>query len=257
MLAEQFGAELRVLHVVQEAFFESVIAQHESVAQSAIEEQLAMRSDPISLNAKPHVTRGVDYEDIIGEAEAYGADLIVLGTHRHDNRELFQGTTIERIVRYGRTPVLMVKNPISGPYRSALAGVDLSDQAKAALKISVELVGDGVVHLIHVADGPLPEFFSRDAQNQSLERQRQNITLVIERWVQEISEPHGKASPRFDTILRKGSVAETIRSDAVTLQADLLAIGTHGRTGIARAFLGSVAEDLLAISPCDVLVVRR
>ncbi len=168
-LAGQFGAELRVLHVVQEAFLEAMTAQHETMARNAIEEQIAAINESMSVNAKPHIIRGLDYEDIIREAESYGADLIVLGIHRHDQPQLFQGTTIERVVRYGHTPVLMVKNTVSGPHCNALVGVDLSDQAKAALRFAARLASDGVVQLIHVAHRPFAGFLSRDTQNQAIQ----------------------------------------------------------------------------------------
>ena len=60
-LAEQFGAELRVLHVVQKAFLETITAQHEAMARNAIEEQIAAISASISENAKPHIIGGLDY----------------------------------------------------------------------------------------------------------------------------------------------------------------------------------------------------
>ena len=255
-LAEQFGAQLRVLHVVQEAFLEAMTAQQVSIARKAIEEQIAAINKSESANVEPHIIRGLDYEDIIREAESYHADLIVLGIHRHQRPELFQGTTIERVVRYGSTPVLMVKNTVTGPYRKALVGVDLSDQAKAALRHAARLTSGGVVQLIHVAHRPFVGFLSRDTQNRAVREQGEQISSVIDDWIKEVSEQLGEKRPQFETLLRDGIVAATVRENAEALKSDLLTIGTHGRTGISHAIVGSVAEDLLASAPCDVLVVR-
>ena len=49
---------------------------------------------------------------------------------------------------------------------------------------------------------------------------------------------------------------EVLLASASQLDADLLVAGTHGRAGIARAALGSVAQDLLRQAPCDVLVAK-
>ena len=56
--------------------------------------------------------------------------------------------------------------------------------------------------------------------------------------------------------MEEGAVREVIGRQVSRLNPDLLVIGTHGRTGVAHAFLGSVAEDLLKNPPCDVLVVK-
>jgi nucleotide-binding universal stress UspA family protein len=66
-----------------------------------------------------------------------------------------------------------------------------------------------------------------------------------------------KAGVRTATLLVEGSPAyDEIARVAKTKHADLIVIGTHGRTGLARAFLGSVASRVVAIAPCPVLTVR-
>ncbi len=62
--------------------------------------------------------------------------------------------------------------------------------------------------------------------------------------------------PNLQTVMREGTVREVISEQVKTLRPDLLVIGTHGRTGVAHALLGSVAEDLLSDPPCDVLAVK-
>jgi len=58
------------------------------------------------------------------------------------------------------------------------------------------------------------------------------------------------------TTLRAGDVVDTILDTATRLDADLLVMGTHGRTGLERFVLGSVAEQVLRRAPCPVTVVR-
>lgn len=62
--------------------------------------------------------------------------------------------------------------------------------------------------------------------------------------------------PKARTELRAGQPAEAVTDFARVLQADLLVIGTHGRTGLARALMGSVAEAVIRQAPCPVLVIR-
>ena len=61
---------------------------------------------------------------------------------------------------------------------------------------------------------------------------------------------------RVKPLLLEGVAHERIMQAARARKADLIVIGTHGRTGFARFFLGSVASRVLATSPCAVLTVR-
>jgi nucleotide-binding universal stress UspA family protein len=58
------------------------------------------------------------------------------------------------------------------------------------------------------------------------------------------------------TIVESGAVADRIVRAARARRADLIVMGTHGRTGVSRLLLGSVASRVIATSPCPVLTVR-
>jgi nucleotide-binding universal stress UspA family protein len=57
-------------------------------------------------------------------------------------------------------------------------------------------------------------------------------------------------------IAREGMPEEVVLEAVRETRCDLLALGTHGRSGLGRALLGSVAESMIARAPCDVLAVR-
>jgi len=65
-----------------------------------------------------------------------------------------------------------------------------------------------------------------------------------------------KAGVRTITLLLEGVADERIARAARSKKADLIVIGTHGRTGLAKFFLGSVASRVVAAAPCPVLTVR-
>jgi len=65
-----------------------------------------------------------------------------------------------------------------------------------------------------------------------------------------------KAGVRVSGLLLEGLPHERIAQAARTKKADVVIVGTHGRTGFSRLFLGSVASRVLAVSPCPVLTVR-
>jgi nucleotide-binding universal stress UspA family protein len=61
---------------------------------------------------------------------------------------------------------------------------------------------------------------------------------------------------RVERLLREAPDAEAILEAAAELKADLIVMGTHGRTGVRRLVLGSVAEEILRKAPCPVLTVK-
>jgi len=65
-----------------------------------------------------------------------------------------------------------------------------------------------------------------------------------------------KAGVRATTLLLDGAPHEQVARAARRTRADLLVIGTHGRTGVSKILLGSVAERLVRLAPCPVLTVR-
>jgi len=202
------------------------------------------------------VIRGLDFADILQAATDFGVDLVVLGIHRHATREMFQGTTAERIIRHGMQPVLVVKDAVLASYRKALVPVDLSPHAQAAIKMAAGMVPKGEVHLVHAAHRPFAAFLGRDTQNQLIRDERARISGELTRQIEALSASLGDAAPRFTTVLREGDIRRVIREQVSTIQPDLLVVGTHGRTGVAHAIVGSVAEDLLADAPVDVLAVK-
>jgi len=64
-----------------------------------------------------------------------------------------------------------------------------------------------------------------------------------------------KAGVRVHTVILEGAAATRIVEAAAKLRADWIVLGTHGRTGAPRAFLGSVAERIVQRAPCPVLVL--
>ncbi|MBN2320234.1 MAG: universal stress protein, partial [Acidobacteria bacterium] len=75
-------------------------------------------------------------------------------------------------------------------------------------------------------------------------------------WQQSLDECVHRFKAKGGGLLRDGPAAEAILSAAAELPAQLLVVGTQGRTGVSRIALGSVAETVVRAAPCSVLVVR-
>lgn len=92
----------------------------------------------------------------------------------------------------------------------------------------------------------------------SLNEAREQEGKIIEEYLSGIQSKYSQSPVRLETQMTdiEDGVAETIMKQAEKLDVDVIALTTHGRTGIQRLFFGSVAEKVLRLAPCSVLIVR-
>lgn len=255
-MAMKFQAELKVVHVVDETLASAVAVKHQEAARTALAVQVNAAGGHVGDLVTQEVITGVDYRDIVARAEEWGADLVVLGVHRYATRELFKGTTSERVVRFGACPVLIVKQPVAGPYRTVLAAADLSSHSLAAVRMAAQLVPRGSVSIVYAAHRPFNAFLSRAAQDQMIRTQHAYFAAEIGAATEQLTRELGEAAPEFTCIMTEGEIENVMRRLADEHKPDLIAVGTHGRAAFAQAIIGSVAESMLAETPCDVLAVK-
>jgi universal stress protein A len=145
----------------------------------------------------------------------------------------------------------------SAPRRKVLlVGVDFSEFGDAALRDACELArlqADATLNAVHVV--PLRAAMGQDdallKTLPDIDHLSQDLTDHVKTTLRDL----GAAVPPIVTHLRVGDPAREIAQLAVDLDADAIVVGTHGRRGIARLVLGSVAERVLRYATCPVLVV--
>lgn len=136
-------------------------------------------------------------------------------------------------------------------FRHILYATDFSGTAGRALPYAIEIArrSRGTIHAMHVIPpevypGLPPDQWAEMARKDEELRARKQSQLELE--LQEL--PH-------EFIARQGDVAECVKEAVKSVGADLLVLGTHGRTGIAKALMGSVAEKIFRQATCPVLAV--
>lgn len=255
-LAYERQAELEILHVVDDAWPPKIIEQHEASAGRGIIDQIAALPASRDVKFSTSVVRGQDYRSIIRRSQEIEADLIVLGVHRSASRELFRGTTAERVLRLGRKPVLVVKDPVARSYRRVLVGADLSVHSKRAISVAAELAPSGEFLLVHATHVPFIGFLGHESIEALVHDEQKGFEEAIGNELKELKQRLGASAPTFKTAVMEGPVQAVIREKMEDFKPDLIAVGTHGRTAVSSLVLGSVAEDLLAEAPVDVLAVK-
>ena len=257
-LSDQLKAQLIVLHVVDEELPSSVANGFKEGAESAINDHL----DSLPTSKRKKVTRkvviGNPSRDIVKEAEGNGAGLIIMGRHRDDYlADLFLGTTVERVIRFGNLPGLVVRKRMKRPYRRVLVGVDFSVYSRRAIEFALKYVPGGEIFLLHAFQVPFKGFlFGQSILNEVTKEHQEQMDAMLEEEKQAFITTLPSPPASLKSIMIEGSAREVISRQVEKLRPDLLVIGTHGRTGVAHAVIGSVAQDLLSDPPCDVLAVK-
>ena len=252
-LRRRFGAQLTVLHVVEDELPEPIASRRAEEARELIDGQLRARGEPPDVEATAvEVAFGTGYAAVIQRAQALGAGLTVLGSHRENTwRDLFLGSTIERVLRQGSTPVLTAKHEPSADYQRVLVAVDFSVYSRRALEFACRLVPDGEFVVLHGYDLPFAGFLSEPPPREAVLLEGE-ILEQMRALLRDLPIAPGRMRPE----VRLGGALPSVEAAVGEFAPDLLVVGTHGRAGVARALLGSVAERLLRRPRCDVLAVR-
>ncbi|HEU4730156.1 MAG TPA: universal stress protein [Kofleriaceae bacterium] len=207
--------------------------------------------------ATPRLLHGVPWDQIVQLASDDAAiDLIVMGTHgRSGLARVLLGSVAEQVIRHAPCPVLATREPGGvEPFRKVLCPIDFSDDSRQALARAAELVAPGGgITLLHVIE-PAITFSGLPLSENRLQEIDRRATHELASWASDLEK---RASVPVSTEIRIGRPgAEALSVLDADPAFDLVVLGSHGRTGIPRVLLGSVAEKVLRHAACPVLVVR-
>jgi nucleotide-binding universal stress UspA family protein len=138
-------------------------------------------------------------------------------------------------------------------FKHILVATDFSDAARAAVELARAMACEcgaslTVVHVCEVRGASMTAPIPYERATPIVQRAEDQLDPVLEH-VRE-------ACPRADGLVKMGAAAEQILATAGEVRADLIVLGTHGRRGFARAMMGSVAEEVVRLSPVPVLTLR-
>jgi nucleotide-binding universal stress UspA family protein len=137
-----------------------------------------------------------------------------------------------------------------------LVAIDFSSSSPEVLRTAASIAhsGKGELHLVHVVRHPTSETTVAISADRDLDSA--SNTDSVHTRLQRLGEQVGGVARRVLLHVRVGKPDVEIAQLAHELGADLLVIGTHGRTGMERLILGSVAESLVRHAPCTILTCR-
>ena len=252
-LANRLDAQLLLLHVIEPDQM-SAPSPH---AQEQIAQQL--KSTGLSSIYEPAIkVRGGAYiQAIAAVAKETQADLVVLGSQRRRPLAPSIGTSAEQITELSGRPVLIVNLDPREPYGAVLLAAELSDAfihvARAAGNLKFfDAESVSVVHgLESPYRGPLyAEGFDARAATRNIEEWERAAGASVLRKL----DIAGVESSRFRLIFQQSRPIRALQRIIRSIQPDLLIVGTKDRGVLNRFMRGSMANDLLRRTECDILV---
>jgi nucleotide-binding universal stress UspA family protein len=270
-VARASGGELVACHVLPEALRYQPLFPHRGAddvkalvaAEGRMGEAVADRVAEITGRAREAfavaITHGAAGSGVVLEAEARGADLVVVGSRGATGLERFLlGSVAERVVRHAHCPVLVARSsPASGIVLGATDFSDPSNEAVDSAAIVARWVG-ARLDLLHAVDVTPPIVVGMTAPLGAtwVPVPDEEVATMRETAREILDDTHVRLGVRGASHVVLGRPPQAIVEKARELPAQLVVAGTRGRTGLARLTLGSVAEGVVRDAPCSVLVVR-
>ncbi|MFQ5715121.1 MAG: universal stress protein [Candidatus Scalinduaceae bacterium] len=208
----------------------------------------------------PIVRFGKPFLEIIKVAKEEDVDIIAIGTHgRAGVDRVILGSVAERVARKAHCPVMVVRSEKYIGFKRIIVPIDFSDCSRMALEYAAATARAhrSKLTILHVFEESFIEPYVRAANS---EEEAQEIVRRIEQVNEskyvEFLMKIDLGGVEYDRLLRKGIPSNEIVETAREQQAQLIVVGTHGRSGIKHMLIGSDAEEVVRNSPCDIIVVK-
>jgi nucleotide-binding universal stress UspA family protein len=255
-LADRLDADLHAIHVTPPDDGAPPLDSSDALDPDALLDDLAARADerdvPISTAVRSNesgVARG-----ILDHAADRDVDLLVMGTQGRTGLDRFVlGSVAERVLRSSPAPVLTVRasTPVE-ELDDILVATDGSEGAAAAVTHAVDLAAaaDATLPVVPVVEVTVAW---PTAAERVLDRMEEAGREAVDRAVDRAERAD---VPAVEATLLSGSPYRAIVDYAGEVDADVTVVGTHGRSGLDRFLLGSVAERVVRTAGTPVLAVK-
>ncbi|HLV45653.1 MAG TPA: universal stress protein [Flavobacterium sp.] len=250
-IARKTGSELILLHIIdlpQEAmdavkpgFDVPEIIFFKNSAEARLS-QTSLSPELNGLTVSQVLRLGRTFDLVNEVATANDVDLIVMGSHGASGfKEVFIGSNTEKVVRTSEIPVLVIKNEETlTSFNKVVFAVDLGAEVKESTKKMIKFLISNEIKPVFLYVNTPNNFKSTHVADK-----------MAKEYIQQLSINDYEFAIYNDVDIEKG-----ILNYAESINADLIAMGTHGRTGFARLLNGSISEDLVNHSSKSVLTFK-
>ncbi|MEJ2671531.1 MAG: universal stress protein [Deltaproteobacteria bacterium] len=246
-LAKACGSRVMVVQVVQvKTEFQAVMPDVRATLKKEVQDNfkfIKAEADEMGVpvqflsseSQQPHAV-------IVAEAKKHQPDLVITGRRgRHGLMDKLMGSVTARVIGHSPVNVLVVPRGGSIGFQRILVASDGSPPSKLAWKLALSLAKQAQSQLIAVAVAP-----------------EEGDILEAKALVQEMLDAADVVGMPLKGVSPQGVTPDAgIIHQAIKNEVDLIVMGSRGRTGLKRLFMGSVAEQVIGQAPCPVLVVKK
>ena len=254
MLAKKHNAEILALHMLEMSDIILNKTDNEQYAKAVFFMKLAeqkfedfLKKDYLEdVTVTPIVKHFKVFSEISEVAKEQEADLIVMGSHGSSGvKEIFIGSNTEKVVRHSDIPVLVLKNdPILMDFENVVFACDFSEESVRSYLNASKLFKtlNSKLHLVYV----------------NLPSENFKSSVEMEKRVAEFLKTADGSLDKMNTVhyVSDYTIEKGILNFANVIGADLIAVATHGRTGIAHFFEGSISENVANHSLLPVMTFK-
>ncbi len=256
-VSKAFNSEIIVLNVMKE---ENLSEKTENLLKDTLknrfEESLKDLDSSVKKQVSFQIGKGVVFEQIIRIAIREDINVIIAGAGTDaDNEHYKLSIVMEKLIRKSQIPLWVIKNSDKMPFRKILCPVDFSDASSRALNNAIILASKfnaelSVMYVFTPINILSPRMQVDNEQENRIQRKRLNKEF------EEYLSGFNLNGITHKVLLKEGQPHQIILSTIEKENFDLLMMGTTGRTGISRIFMGSVTEKVTRELPCSFITTK-
>lgn len=264
-LAKKCGSKLTVLSVVDtnpefDTLAPQIVEKKAKEVRSNLEAVQA-RAKKEGVDCVTTVREGEDsYKYIVDEAAKNKSSMIVMGRRgRTGLKRLMMGSVTARVIGHAPCNVLVVPRAAQLQFANIVVATDGSRHSVAAASEAIGLAkrNGSVLTVLSVVPSEISTPVDIDFTVSQRELIAEKEMQEAEKNVRAVKEAAQKENVSVKAYIMSGKPADAVIETAREKIADLIVLGSHGRTGLERLLMGSVAERVIVLASCPVLVVKR
>ena len=201
---------------------------------------------------KTVIEEGEAHERIVDLADAENCDIIIMGRRGlRPVERMLVGRVTARVIGHSQRDVLVVPNGTKVGWKTIVLATDGSRYSAVAAERAIAFARSygGELKVLSVVDVPT-EFYAEAPQAVD------DLVQQAKGFVAQVKKQAEAAGIKAETFVGEAEAYQAINKLAQEQKADMIVIGSHGRTGLRRLLMGSVAEKAIGYSTCPVLVVK-
>jgi len=263
-LAKRCSSKLSVLSVIEtNPEYETIAPQLLEKAEKSAQEHLGSVKEQAKREGVDCTTGILEGEDsfhyISDEAAKNKISMIIMGRHGKTGlKRLVLGSTTARVIGYAPCNVLVVPSAARVEFKNILVATDGSRYATAAASEAIGIAKQNNSKLIVLAVVPSESMQPMDIVHSQMSRDviAEAEMKEAEKNARAVKEAAQKEGVTVEAFIMGGKPSAAIVQTAQDKNVDIIIVGSHGKTGIDRLLMGSVAERVIVLSSCAVLVVK-